>query len=107
MPISWYPSVMVLAAESKSIPHCITIAKAAIARVYHLEWLIKEEPSADGESAGVNQAENQSHEPQQTPPNKPKDKNNGGGTALQSVPPSRKKTQSKPQQQEVKSDGQA
>ena len=79
-----------------------------IVQKYHPEWLIKEEPPVDSESTGgVNQAESQSHEPQQTPPNKPKNKNNGGGTALQSVPPSRRKMQSKPQPQEVKSDGQA
>lgn len=78
-----------------------------IVQKYHADWLIKEEPPADGEAAGgVNQAESQSHEPQQTPPNKPKDKDSGGGTALQSVPLSRRKTQSKPQSQEVKSDGQ-
>ena len=84
-----------------------------IVQKYHSDWLIKEEPSTDSESAGdasaggVNQAESQSHEPQQTPPNKPKDKNTGGGTALQSVPPSRRKPQNMPQPQEVKSDGQA
>ncbi|MCI9448947.1 MAG: type IV secretory system conjugative DNA transfer family protein [Clostridiales bacterium] len=79
-----------------------------IVQKYHPELLIKEEPPADSESAGgVNQAESQSHEPQQTPPNKPKEKNNGGGTALQSVPPSRRKPQNMPQPQEVKSDGQA
>lgn len=76
-----------------------------IVQKYHPEWLTEED--ANGESTGgVNQAESQIHAPQQTPPNKPKNKNNGGGTALQSVPPSRRKTQSKPKPQEVKPDGQ-
>lgn len=78
-----------------------------IVQKYHPEWLITEEVPADTESAGgENLSESQSHEPQRTPPNKPKDKN-GGGTALQSVPPSRRKTHSKPKSQEVNSDGQA
>ena len=79
-----------------------------IVQKYHPEWLIKEEPPAGSEStSGVDQAESQSHEPQKTPPNKLKNKNTGGGTALQSVPPSRKKPLNMPQPQEVKTDGQA
>ncbi len=78
-----------------------------IIQKYHPEWLIKEEPPANTETTGgENQAESQSHQPQHTPPNKPNDKNNSGGTALQSVPPSRRRSQSKPKPQEVKSDGQ-
>lgn len=77
-----------------------------IVQKYHPEWLIKEEPPANTETTGgENQAESQSRQPQRTPPNKPNDKNNGGGTALQSVPPSRRRSQSKPKPQEVKSDG--
>ena len=78
-----------------------------IVQKYHADWLIKEEPPADSESAGgVNQAEGQSHVPQQTSPNKPKDKNTGGGqgAALRTV---RRQHIEPPQEpQEVKPDGQ-
>ena len=78
-----------------------------IVQKYHPEWLIKQEPPADSESAGgVNQAESQSNKPQQTPPRRAKSKSNGGAV-LESIPPSRRKLQSKPHPQEVKSDGQA
>lgn len=78
-----------------------------IVQKYHPEWLIKEEPPTESKSAGSeNLSESQSHEPQRTPPNKPKNKNNGG-TVLESIPPSRRKPQNKPKPQEVKSDGQA
>lgn len=78
-----------------------------IVQKYHPEWLLKEEPTADSESAnGVNQAESQNHKPERTPPSKPKDKS-GGNTALQSVPPIRRNVQSRPQPQEVESNGQA
>ncbi len=74
-----------------------------IVQKYHPEWLLSEEPSAGSESSGgVNQAESQSHELQRTPPNKPKNK--GGGTVLESVPPSRRNVQRLPQ--EVESHGQ-
>lgn len=78
-----------------------------IVQKYHPEWLIKEEPPADSESTGgVNQAESQSHVPQQTPPNKPKDKNTGGGqgAALRTVRHQHSEPTQEPQ--EVKSDGQ-
>ena len=79
-----------------------------IVQKYHSEWLIKEESPTDSASAGgENQTENQSHEPQRTPPHKPKDKNSSGAAVLQSVPPIRRKAQSEPKSQEVKSDGQA
>ena len=78
-----------------------------IVQKYHPELLIAEEPPTESKSAGrENLSESQSHEPQQTLPNKPKDKN-GGGTALQSVPPSRRKPQHKSKSPEVNSDGQA
>lgn len=77
-----------------------------IVQKYHPEWLIKEEPPADSESAGgENQAESYVQNPQRTPLNKPKNK--GGGTVVESVPLSRRMAQNKPQPQEVKSDGQA
>lgn len=78
-----------------------------IVQKYHPEWLLKEEPTADSESAnGINQAESQNHKPERTPPSKPKDKS-GGNTALQSVPPIRRNVQNRPRPQEVESDGQA
>ncbi|WP_320982418.1 VirD4-like conjugal transfer protein, CD1115 family [Parabacteroides goldsteinii] len=82
-----------------------------IVQKYHADWLIKEEPPTDGESAGgdingENQTESQSNESQQTPPNKPKNKNNGGGQGTV-VRTSRSKHSAPPQKpQEVKSDGQ-
>ena len=82
-----------------------------IVQKYHPEWLIKEEPPTDGESAGgtingENQTESQSNEPQQTPPNKPKNRNNGGGqgTALRTSRSKHSEPSQKPQ--ELKSDGQ-
>ncbi len=77
-----------------------------IVQKYHPEWLIKEESPADSESTGgINHAESQSHEPQQTPPNKPKDKDKGGGQSTV-VKTSRQKHSAPPKVQEVGSDGQ-
>lgn len=80
-----------------------------IVQKYHPDWLFKEEPPADTEAAGgQNQAESQIHAPQRTPPScRPKKKNTGGSTVLESLPPSRRTTQSRSQPQEVLSDGQA
>lgn len=78
-----------------------------IVQKYHSDWLIKEESPADSKSAGgENQAENQSHEPQQTPPTQPKDKDKGGGQGTV-VKTSRQKHGAPPKAQEVKTDGQA
>ena len=77
-----------------------------IVQKYHPDWLIKEEPSTDSESAGGQaQIESPSNEPQQTPPNKPKNKNKGGtqGTVVRT---SRQKHSPPPKAQEVSSDGQ-
>lgn len=76
-----------------------------IVQKYHPEWLIKEEPPTNGESAGVQaQTESQNNEPQHTPPNKPKSKNNGSGqgAALRTI---RQKHTPPPKVQEA-SDGQ-
>lgn len=76
-----------------------------IVKKYHSDWLIKEESPMDSESAsnastgGVNYAESQSHTLQRTHLSNPK---NNGSTALQSVPPSRRKKQGTPKPQEVK-----
>lgn len=78
-----------------------------IVQKYHPEWLLQEETSEKADSAGgKNQAESQCHEPQRKPQKKSKNKNKGGRTVLESVPPSRRKSQSKSHPQEVKSDGQ-
>lgn len=63
-----------------------------IVQKYHPEWLI--EPTfLDCETAtgGVNQQESRSNEPQRIPPNKPKNKNDGGGIMLESIPPCRRR----------------
>ena len=78
-----------------------------IVQKYHSDWLIQEETSEKSDSAsGQNQAESQCHEPQRRPQKKPTNKNKGGKTVLESVPPSRRKSQSKSHTQEVKSDEQ-
>lgn len=74
-----------------------------IVQKYHADWLIQEETPENVDSAGdQNQAESQNHEPQR----KSKNKNKGGKTVLESVPPSRRKSQNKSHPQEVKQDGQ-
>ncbi|MGN0519226.1 MAG: VirD4-like conjugal transfer protein, CD1115 family [Candidatus Fimenecus sp.] len=78
-----------------------------IVQKYHSEWLLQEETSEKANSAsGQNQAESQCHEPQRKPQKKSKNKNKGGKTVLESVPPSRRKSQNKSHPQEVNSDGQ-
>ena len=78
-----------------------------IVQKYHSEWLLQEETSEKADSAsGQNQAESQCHEPQRKPQKKSKNKNKGGKTVLESVPPSRRKSQNKSHPQEVNSDGQ-
>lgn len=78
-----------------------------IVQKYHSDWLIQEETSEKSDSAsGQNQAESQCHEPQRRPQKKPTNKNKGGKTVLESVPPSRRKPQNKSHPQEVKSDEQ-
>lgn len=78
-----------------------------IVQKYHSDWLLQEETSEKSNSAGgQNQAESQNHEPQRKPQKKSKNKNKGGKTVLESVPPSRRKSQNKSHPQEVNSDGQ-
>lgn len=67
-----------------------------IVQKYHSDWLLQEETSEKADSAGgKNQAESQCHEPQRKPQKKQKNKNKGGKTVLESVPPSRRKSQNK------------
>lgn len=74
-----------------------------IVQKYHSDWLLQEETSEKADSAGSqNQAENQNHEPQRKSQKKSKNKNKGGRTVLESVPPSRRKSQNKSHPQEVK-----
>lgn len=74
-----------------------------IVQKYHSDWLLQEETSEKADSAGdKNQAESQNHEPQR----KSKNKNKGGKTVLESVPPSRRKSQSKSHPRGVKENGQ-
>ena len=60
--------------------------------------IVKDKPVTDGGSgiSGQDQAESESHEPQQTPPKKPGDKKGGGG--MNPVPPNRR-TALKPAQE--------
>lgn len=60
-----------------------------IVQKYHADWLIQEETPENADSAGgQNQAESQSHEPQQTPPKKQAGKKNGGkGSGMRPVAP--------------------
>ena len=61
-----------------------------IIKKYHPDWIVKDKPAADGGNgiSGQDQAESESHEPQQTPPKKPGDKKGGGG--MNPVPPNRR-----------------
>lgn len=78
-----------------------------IVQKYHADWLTQEEPPESADSAsGQNQAESQCHEPQRKPQKKSKNKNKGGRTVLESVPPSRRKSQTKSHPQEVNQNGQ-
>ena len=68
-----------------------------IIKKYHPELLIKEKNVADGSaSGGQDQADSQSHEPQQTPPKKSSDKK-GGGSSMRPVPPNRHTPLPKPE----------
>ncbi len=78
-----------------------------IVQKYHPEWLIKEDENGEG-AGGVNQAASQNNEPRQTPPNKPKDKNNGGGQGTSvRLTPRADRQQSRERLREVNPDGQA
>lgn len=61
-----------------------------IMKKYHPDWIVKDKPAADGGNgiSGQDQAESESHEPQQTPPKKPGGKKGGGG--MNPVPPNRR-----------------
>lgn len=61
-----------------------------IIKKYHPDWIVKDKPAADGGTAisGQDQAESESHEPQQSPPKKPGGKKGGGG--MNPVPPNRR-----------------
>ena len=61
-----------------------------IIKKYHPDWIVKDKPATDGGNGidGQDQAESESHEPQQTPPKKPGDKKGGGG--MNPVPPNRR-----------------
>ena len=69
-----------------------------IIKKYHPDWIVKDKPATDGGNgiSGQDQAESESHEPQQTPPKKPGDKKGGGG--MNPVPPNRR-TALKPAQE--------
>ena len=69
-----------------------------IIKKYHPDWIVKDKPAADGGNgiSGQDQAESESHEPQQTPPKKPGEKKGGGG--MNPVPPNRR-TALKPAQE--------
>jgi type IV secretion system protein VirD4 len=69
-----------------------------IIRKYHPDWIVKDKPATDGGNGigGQDQAESESHEPQQTQPKKPGDKKGGGG--MNPVPPNRR-TALKPAQE--------
>ena len=69
-----------------------------IIKKYHPDWIVKDKPATDSGNgiSGQDQAESESHEPQQTPPKKPGDKKGGGG--MNPVPPNRR-TALKPAQE--------
>ena len=69
-----------------------------IIKKYHPDWIVKDKPATDGGNgiSGQDQAESESHEPQQMPPKKPGDKKGGGG--MNPVPPNRR-TAPKPAQE--------
>ena len=59
-----------------------------IIKKYHPDWIVKDKPATDGGNgiSGQDQAESESHEPQQTPPKKPGDKKGGGGAVIREKP---------------------
>ena len=65
-----------------------------IIKKYHPDWIVKDKPAADGGNGigGQDQAESESHEPQQTPPKKPGDKKGGGGAVIREKPSAKQTT---------------
>ena len=65
-----------------------------IIRKYHPDWIVKDKPATDGGNGigGQDQAESESHEPQQTPPKKPDDKKGGGGAVIREKPSAKQTT---------------
>ena len=65
-----------------------------IIKKYHPDWIVKDKPATDGGNgiSGQNQAESESHEPQQTPPKKPGDKKGGGGAVIREKPSAKQTT---------------
>ncbi len=65
-----------------------------IIKKYHPDWIVKDKPAADGGNgiSGQDQAESESHEPQQTPPKKPGDKKGGGGAVIREKPSAKQTT---------------
>ena len=65
-----------------------------IIKKYHPDWLVKDKPATDGGNgiSDQDQAESESHEPQQTPPKKPGDKKGGGGTVIREKPSAKQTT---------------
>ena len=65
-----------------------------IIKKYHPDWIVKDKPATDGGNGigGQDQAESESHEPQQTPPKKPGDKKGGGGAVIREKPSAKQTT---------------
>ena len=65
-----------------------------IIKKYHPDWIVKDKPATDGGTAisGQDQAQTESHEPQQTPPKKPGDKKGGGGAIIREKPSAKQTT---------------
>ena len=65
-----------------------------IIKKYHPDWIVKDKPATDGGNgiSGQDQAESESHEPQQTPPKKPGDKKGGGGAVIREKPSAKQTT---------------
>ena len=65
-----------------------------IIKKYHPDWIVKDKPATDGGTAisGQDQAESESHEPQQTSPKKPGDKKGGGGAVIREKPSAKQTT---------------
>ena len=72
-----------------------------IIKKYHPDWIVKDKPATDGGNgiSGQDQAESESHEPQQTPPKKPGDKKGGGGATVREVAPNNRRTTPLPKQE--------
>jgi len=65
-----------------------------IIKKYHPDWIVKDKPATDGGNgiSGQDQAESESHEPQQTPSKKPGDKKGGGGAVIREKPSAKQTT---------------